>query len=663
MPVQEPRVRWCPALIAVAGLTALCSPATASPASSPSVQEALLRAKPAVALVSAEVRAEAVVDCGRGPIARRPSPFVQTGTAWFIDGRGFLVTNAHVIDPAHRLPAWVLNELKRTAVDEACVVPALEARGLLPGERPDVEEAIRRGVPLSSVAVTPSPGIVVLLPNGRHFTPQVVKFSPPLLADRSGHPRADSGRDLALLRISAGTYPALALSASGPRLGDPIHIVGFPGVVFRHELLDGTTRLDPSATSGRVSGFRKNAIGQNMIETDAAAAHGNSGGPAVNDEAAVVGMMTFISMMPMAQAVQVQGFNFLIPAADVLDFLRNTEVKPGESTFNPVWSAGVDALFRGHYAAALSKFRDADRLLPDLPDVQRVTAEAEDGIRNTPPPPFPLAWAITGGIVFIAVSACASLGVRWWRRNRFRIQPGQVVSFMAGGLTPVVLDVRSQDDFDASPLRLPGAIRLDPDHVARGRFDLEVEPGQLIVAYCASRDERTSALACRDLRRRGFRNVRILKGGLGGWANAGLPVESKTHLPSIGVELYRNLAIGDIERRHVSAGEVIFQEGEDARSEAYVIHAGTVEIRKRFDGVERHLNVMSEGELLGAMALFRKTPRSASAIAVTEAELLVLRRERLEWLIRNRPHLTLELLKQLSDQVVSGDRSRAEDTD
>jgi 3-mercaptopyruvate sulfurtransferase SseA len=30
------------------------------------------------------------------------------------------------------------------------------------------------------------------------------------------------------------------------------------------------------------------------------------------------------------------------------------------------------------------------------------------------------------------------------------------------------------------------------------------------------------------LRRLGFRDVRILKGGLGSWANAGLPLEAKT---------------------------------------------------------------------------------------------------------------------------------------
>jgi hypothetical protein len=47
-------------------------------------------------------------------------------------------------------------------------------------------------------------------------------------------------------------------------------------------------------------------------------------------------------------------------------------------------------------------------------------------------------------------------------------------------------------------------------------------------------------------------------------------------------------------------------------------------------------------------------------VAASEVELLVVRSERLEWLIRNRPQLTLEVLKRLSDQIVSADKDRAE---
>jgi S1-C subfamily serine protease len=71
------------------------------------VQEAILRAKPAVALITARVDAEVTLDCGQGPVIVKPSPFIETGTGWFVDGRGWLITNAHVVDPAYRVPPWV----------------------------------------------------------------------------------------------------------------------------------------------------------------------------------------------------------------------------------------------------------------------------------------------------------------------------------------------------------------------------------------------------------------------------------------------------------------------------------------------------------------------------------------------------------------------------
>jgi 3-mercaptopyruvate sulfurtransferase SseA len=50
----------------------------------------------------------------------------------------------------------------------------------------------------------------------------------------------------------------------------------------------------------------------------------------------------------------------------------------------------------------------------------------------------------------------------------------------------------------------------------------------------------------RDLRKQGFKDVRILKGGLGAWISAGLPVETRSDLSQVGVELYKALAGGNI---------------------------------------------------------------------------------------------------------------------
>jgi rhodanese-related sulfurtransferase len=281
--------------------------------------------------------------------------------------------------------------------------------------------------------------------------------------------------------------------------------------------------------------------------------------------------------------------------------------------------------------------------------------EAEYRLAHPPTRPFPWAWTTAGALALLSISTWGVWGVRQWKRNWHRVHPGQVVDFLESGLNPVLLDVRVPVDYATSPLSIPRAIRLDPEHITEGPIDLTIEKNQLIVTFCTSPEERTSAEVARLLRRQGWSHVRILKGGLGAWANARLPVESKSHLPSIGIEIYRNLTHGDIERRHYAPGAVIFEEGDDPHGEAYLVHAGTIEIVKRSAGGDRRLNLVKEGELLGNLALFRHAPRSAAAVAVTEAELLVMRNERLEWLIRNRPELTLELLKWLSDHIVSRD--------
>jgi rhodanese-related sulfurtransferase len=249
-------------------------------------------------------------------------------------------------------------------------------------------------------------------------------------------------------------------------------------------------------------------------------------------------------------------------------------------------------------------------------------------------------------------------GRRWWK-NRYRIMPAQVIASIEDGRNPLLVDVRTRTDFETSPLHLPGAVRLEPEAVEAGKIDLTAEHDALIVTYDTTPAEATAEKIANVLRKRGYKNVRILKGGLGGWTNARLPVESKSYLPSIGIEIYKSLTVGDLERRTYKVGEVIFKEGNDAHGEAYVVHSGTVQIRRSFDGTERTLSTLAEGHLFGEVALFREARRSADAVAVTDVELLVIKNERLDWLIRNRPQLTREIVRRLSNWVVQTDRERA----
>lgn len=46
------------------------------------------------------------------------------------------------------------------------------------------------------------------------------------------------------------------------------------------------------------------------------------------------------------------------------------------------------------------------------------------------------------------------------------------------------------------------------------------------------------------IRKQGFREVWILKGGLGAWTNAGLPIETRSDISPVGIEIYKALAGG-----------------------------------------------------------------------------------------------------------------------
>src|SRR5262245_6274055 len=194
-----------PAVVALA----LVSSVGAASAEAPiGVPEAMLRAKPAVAMVIAEVATEVTLDCGEGPTTVKPPPFRETGTGWFIDSNGWVATNGHVVQPAYETPRWIVNQQAQRAVTKACLPKALERKGITSGEQRAVEAASKgklldRGLP--SAKVTIQPQVLVAVSNGSRLKADVKKYTSPV----SPEPGSPSVRDLALLKVSGENYPVL----------------------------------------------------------------------------------------------------------------------------------------------------------------------------------------------------------------------------------------------------------------------------------------------------------------------------------------------------------------------------------------------------------------------------------------------------------------------
>lgn len=442
-----------------------------------SLQEMLLRAKQAVAVVIAEVGGQVTLRCTDGEKTIVPAPYRESGTGFLVSPRGWVVTNAHVVfvaqDPPRR---WLRSHLVEKAFRAECLPAALASRGLAPGDRPDVEDRLVR----EAVARTPvdrvvlEPGVSVVLQNGVRLAARIAKYNPPLAGE------AMSGRDLALLRVEAADMPTLPLGDSGGlTIGDRLSVIGFPGVVMSHELLNASAKVQASVTHGAVSGFRQDRANQPVIQTDAAAEAGTSGGPVVDAAGLVIGVMTAVTQ---GEGGTVQGFNFIIPVAAVRDFLGGTTVALDEpSRFNVAWNAGLHAFFAGHYSRAAPAFAEANRLLPEMPDVQRMTAENATRVKTQPLLPWNLVGA---GLVAVSIAGYAALLSVRWRRNRFRISPSEVARLLEGTDPPAILDVREASAYARSPVRVPRSLRLSLQELADGAKELGVDRARMIVAYC-----------------------------------------------------------------------------------------------------------------------------------------------------------------------------------
>jgi rhodanese-related sulfurtransferase len=120
---------------------------------------------------------------------------------------------------------------------------------------------------------------------------------------------------------------------------------------------------------------------------------------------------------------------------------------------------------------------------------------------------------------------------RLWTRRRVtqelaridRILASELAASMALEPKPVIIDVRSRHSRSEVMSRVPGALHFDLASLDRAPLH-EWPADAQIVTYCDCPNDVTAAKAAQLLARLG-RKSRVLNGGLGGWQEAGYPIE------------------------------------------------------------------------------------------------------------------------------------------
>jgi|SRR5271166_1365989 len=102
----------------------------------------------------------------------------------------------------------------------------------------------------------------------------------------------------------------------------------------------------------------------------------------------------------------------------------------------------------------------------------------------------------------------------------------------------------------------------------------------------------------------------------------------------------------DVETKFFKAGTVIFHQG-DAAEEIFVIKSGRVRIQLG----NRTLSELSAEAIFGEMALIDNEPRSASAIAITDVELVPVSERQFLFMVGQTPYFALKVMRVLAQRL------------
>ena len=322
-----------------------------------------------------------IVDGAAGQIYFQPPGYqgqtynvslVALGSGFFINGNGYIATNAHVVSMTHD------GEEK---VKQALFWQMVEQIGRQIGKDPRSLNTnfIDQHSTLTSFKLFHH----VIIPDGSSYPFEIKQYGAP-----TGESN-DQGKDVAIVKIEVKNAPILKLTDSEKvRLQDHVTVIGYPGAAdtFNSGLLDSKSAFEATINDGKISAKKTASSGAPILQTSTPATHGNSGGPVLNDTNEVVGLLTFRGDTVNGQ--EVSGFSFVVPSNTVLEYVRSAGAPNEEGPTDRLYREGLEAYWGQHYSEAIPKFQEVQQLFPQHSEIakllqasQQAKAEGKDVAR------------------------------------------------------------------------------------------------------------------------------------------------------------------------------------------------------------------------------------------------------------------------------------------
>ena len=283
-----------------------------------------------------------------------------SGSGAIISSDGYIVTNAHVVEAT---------QMK----DEDIANAAFEQLVGIVADYFKVDYETAYQYMLTYTKYTEIKKVLkVILPSGDILDGEVKSYGAPV----------NEGKDVSVLKIEGKNLPTLPLGNSDDiQNQDNIWVSGYPAAADS-DLLSQDSSLVSSINAGQISATsKKTEQGSPVIQINAAASHGNSGGPVINETGQIIGLLTFRGDTVNGQ--EVQGFNFAVPVNTVQEFVNQAGVRNMKSETDKLYKEGLELYWGGYYKHALEKFEAVQRIYPNHSEIKQYIANSEKKISSS----------------------------------------------------------------------------------------------------------------------------------------------------------------------------------------------------------------------------------------------------------------------------------------
>lgn len=293
--------------------------------------------------------------------------YITLGSGFFISSSGYIATNAHVVSTTHDGEENAKKVLFGQLINQIAQHYNKDPRAF----NQETLNYIYQRSSLTSFKLYHH----VIIPDGSFFPFEIKQYGAPTGASN------DQGKDVSIIKIEVKNAPVLLIGDSDKlKLQDHVTVIGYPGAAdtFNTGTLDSKSQLEASITDGKLSARKASSSGAPILQVSAPATHGNSGGPCLNDQNEVIGLLTFRGDTVNGQ--EVTGFSFVVASNTVMEYVKAAGATNELGAIDKDYRAGLDLYWSGQYKSAIPKFEQVKRLFPQHSEVDKLLQSSQQAV-------------------------------------------------------------------------------------------------------------------------------------------------------------------------------------------------------------------------------------------------------------------------------------------